>query len=322
MKKLLILLTLLVLVVSLPLSASADIIYVPKDEFYYRHSNECTYANRVGYANGPDGELTVYTSPENCLIKAVFPNMERLLISYIYTAPDGIDWGCVKLWEDDSDGWVPMPYVWTIYNGDDFEAEFKDRIQEETGDLSAFIGQEILYWEYPGCDKSHIMDLTDSSYAPGYYYTFVDDAGQKWGQIGYYCGIRNTWICLDNPSADYNTLYANHAPQQITKSEFQLDVPPDAEPETQPETEPITQPETQPETQPTTQPDTQPETQPTTQPDPQPETQLTTQPESQPVTADKVITPSGISPTTILIAAVAVALISAGLLVVLKKKKT
>ena len=29
-------------------------------------------------------------------------------------------------------------------------------------------------------------------------------------------GLRNVWVCLDNPTADYRTLYAEAAPQQVT----------------------------------------------------------------------------------------------------------
>jgi hypothetical protein len=130
----------------------------------------------------------------------------------------------------------------------------------------------------------------DPQYAPDYYCTFVDDAGRNWGRIGYYCGIRSKWVCLDQPSADYNTLYAIYPPQKVTK------------PEIQPVTEQVTEPTTQPETEPATQPQTQPTT--------------------QPIVSDDIIKPSGISPTAILITAAAVAAISAGLLVVLKKKKT
>jgi hypothetical protein len=296
MKRLFVLMALMVLVLSLPLSVSADLIYEPRDDFYEQHREECKHVDQKYVANGPDGKLIVYTSPKNPLIQTVLPNRETIYISFVYTSAAGMEWGCVTLWAEDIIGWVPMAYVVPIYNSSDFWNEFEDRIKDEDGIVSTSADQKIYFWEYPGSEDYSTTTVGDPQYAPDYYTTFVDDAGRKWGQTGYYQGIHGGWICLDEPSADYATLYATHPPQQVSKPEIQPE----------PKPQPVTQPTTQPDTQPTTQPDTQPVTQPTT----------------QPVSKDKVITPSGISPTTILIAAAAVAVVSGGLLVVLKKKKT
>jgi hypothetical protein len=290
MKRLLVLMTLIVLVQSFPLSVSADLIYEPQDDFLEQHCLECRYVDRKYVAYGPDGELTVYKSPENCLSQAEVPNRESIYISHVYTDDHGIEWGCVTLWGQGIIGWVPMPYVVPIYNGSDFRNEFADRLKEEQGKVAVSVDQEIWFWEYPGSENYSTVTVGNPQNAPDYYCTFVDDAGRNWGQIGYYCGIRSEWVCLDQPSADYNTLYAIYPPQKVTK------------PEIQPVTEQVTEPTTQPETEPATQPQTQPTT--------------------QPIVSDDIIKPSGISPTAILIAAAAVAAISAGLLVVLKKKKT
>ncbi len=221
-RRLFILMILLVLAVSLPLSVSADLIYEPPDEFCEEHGRECDHINRSHISNGPNGELTVYQSPEDSQILTVVPNRQSIYITHVCTASDGIDWGCVNLWEEDVIGWVPMPYVVLIYNCSDFRKEFKNRLEEESGDLSAFVGQEIRYWNYPGSeDCSTIRLKTPEHTIPDYHYIFVDDAGQKWGNIGFYQGIASSWVCLDNPTADYDTLYANHAPQQVNKPEIQ-----------------------------------------------------------------------------------------------------
>jgi hypothetical protein len=228
MKKLFVLMTLLVLVLTLPLSVSADIIYTPRDDFFEEHQWECDYVDRSYTVDGPDGELTVYKSPEDCLIQGKIPNGEKIYISHTYRSSDGIDWGYVDLWKKDISGWLPMPYVVPIYNGTDFWNEFEDRLEQESGIVPSFGDQEVFFWEYPG-SESYSTDTVgdDPRFAPDYHYIFVDDAGQKWGKIGYYHGIHSSWVCLDNPTADYDTLYANHAPQQVGQ--------PDTQPE--PETE-------------------------------------------------------------------------------------
>jgi hypothetical protein len=266
MKKLFVLMTLIVLVVSLPLSVSADLIYTPRDDFLEEHRAECDYVDRNYITNGPRGELTVYKSPEDWMILGTIPNRQGIYISVTYTDPDGGEWGCVELRDKEITGWVHMSWVVPIYNESDFQREFDNRIKSERGDLLAFAGLEIRVWEYPGSEESETMIVSDDPYFASdyeYYCTFVDDAGQRWGKIIH---LGDDWVCLDNPTADYDTLYANHAPQKVSKPEIQ--------------------------------------------------------PETSPKTSDKVITPSGISPTTILIMAATVAAISAGLLVVLKKKKT
>ena len=270
-KRLFTLITLMVLMLSLPLSASADLIYEPRDDFYEQHSGECNYVNRGYIANSPNGELTIYKSPENSQIQGTISNGEKVYISFVYTDADGIRWGCAEPWEEDIIGWVPMPYVVAIYNGTSFLEEFEDRLEEESGIVPSFGDQEVRFWSYPGSESCSTRAVGDDPrFAPDYYYIFVDDAGQKWAKIGYYHGIHSSWVCLDNPTADYDTLYANHAPQKVSKPEIQLE----------------------------------------------------TQEGTQPVTSGEMITPSGISAATILITVAAVAAISTGLLVVLKKKKS
>lgn len=205
------------LVLSLPLSAHADVIFEPMDDFYESHREECDYVNRSYIANGPDGGLTLYKSPENSHVETTLHNGETVYISHVYTGPDGVSWGCAELWDDDITGWVPMAYVVPIYISVDFMEEFAGRLEKETGDLAASMGQEIWCWSHPGSGTGYNMTLDDEWNPPMYDYTFVDDAGQKWGRVGYYYGSRDFWVCLDNPTADYDTLYANHAPQQVTQ---------------------------------------------------------------------------------------------------------
>jgi hypothetical protein len=73
----------------------------------------------------------------------------------------------------------------------------------------------VYLWNYPGSEDSVIYTV-DGEYPPEYEEIFTDDAGRNWGYIGYDRGIRNVWVCLDDPTADYRTLYAEAEPQQVT----------------------------------------------------------------------------------------------------------
>lgn len=243
---------------ALPLNVRADVLFEPDDDFYEDHYEEMDYVNCAYLANGPQGKLTIYTSPENSLVEGTVENGEGIYVSVRYVDAGGIAWAQVEVFTRALSGWVPMDYLVKVYNSDDFRAEYADRIVAEEGSLAAS-EERVFFWSYPGSDVSEADLPLEGDYLPEYREIFFDDAGRKWGHVGYYMGIKNTWICLDDPAADYETLYADHAPQQVTKPEI---------------TEPTTE-----------------------------------------------IKPGGISPAVALGAAAAVAAVSAGILLHLKKRK-
>lgn len=221
-KRLFALLAALALMAGLPLTAHADVMYVPQDSFLDSHFGDCEYVNRSYIANGPGGKVTFYASPENSTLEGTVPNGESVYVSYVYTAPDGILWGCAELWdgwETALDGWVPMDYLVKIYNSTDFWQEFSARIEEEEGALAPS-AEPVYFWSYPGSESFDTSMPLEAEYLPEYWGTFTDDAGRKWAYIGYYMGIRDCWVCLDAPTADYETLYAEHDPQAVTEYEI------------------------------------------------------------------------------------------------------
>ena len=76
----------------LPLTAQADVIYEPFDSFYEQHRRECTYIARNFTAMGPNGDVTLYTSPEDASVVKTYPNGTVLDVSYSYQADDGVIW--------------------------------------------------------------------------------------------------------------------------------------------------------------------------------------------------------------------------------------
>lgn len=205
-----ILLTLCMMVLLLPV-ASADVIFEPEDAFYESHREDCDYVSRSFTANGPDGRVIVYHSPENAARVTTMENGEVCWISFVYTAPDGLRWGYLE----EPSGWIPMDYLVVVYDYISFAEEFGDRIVSGQGNLHDYTGCEVFFWSYPGSESCTAVEI-DGDYAPEYGPIFVDDGGRTWGCCGYYFGHRNFWICLDDPTADYDTLYAELPPQQVT----------------------------------------------------------------------------------------------------------
>lgn len=215
MKRTLSLLLALVFLLALTPAVHADVIWVPEDPFLEDHMDQCTYLQRGYYAAGPNGSVTVYASPESPTVVKKLTNGEYVFIVWSYTDADGIAWGLCEYYGDESwDGWIPMDYLLLKYDSQAFREEFADRIRTESG-TAAECGPDTFFWNYPGSEDATTFSV-EGDYLPEYQQTFTDDAGRAWGYIGYYMGIRNVWICLDDPTADYDTLYANHAPQAVT----------------------------------------------------------------------------------------------------------
>ena len=214
MKRTFCLLLALVLLLALTPAVSADVIFEPQDSFYWEHRGECIRTERCYFADGPENVAVVYRSPESAAVVVRVKNGLELWISYTYEDENDVVWGYCENYEESWSGWIPMDYLLLKYDSICFREEFADRITGESGALTAS-GGEVRFWNYPGSEDA-VAFAVEGDYAPEYQETFLDDAGRKWGYIGYHMGIRDVWVCLDAPTADYLTLYAEHEPQQVT----------------------------------------------------------------------------------------------------------
>ena len=202
MKRLVCLFCAVLMAVCCIVSASADVIFEPNDSFYEAHREDCVRNERNYTAAGPNGDVTVYESPESDKVIATFENGETLYISYIYTDPDGIQWGYYENWETGVAGWVPMEYLELIYDGISFEEEFGHLFAEEEGTLAAeHQGKTVKFWKYPGSEE-YLEWAVEGENMPAYQTVYTDSNGVRWGREGYYMGLRGYWINLDAPDAD------------------------------------------------------------------------------------------------------------------------
>lgn len=210
---------LLLVVFLLPLIAQADVIYEPFDSFYEQHRRECTYVARRYTAKGPNGDVTLYTSPEDSNVEKIYANGTVLDVSYSYQAEDGVLWACCDNWDDGVTGWIPMAYLELIYDGKSFTEEYGDKFVpvQMSLDTSNLDGKEICFWVYPG-SAEYIQVPVGEDYSPEFFNTFTDDHGYEWGQCGYFRGIKGHWINLNDPTADYQTLYPD-MPEETAPAE-------------------------------------------------------------------------------------------------------
>ncbi len=200
----------------------ADAIWEPRSDFYEEHASECTYNNRNYTACGPEGEVKVYVSPENATVVDVLENGKSVCVLFTYKDEDGVEWGVVENFDDQSKtGWLAMDYMNVVYDYISFKQEYGSEFVQETGMLDAeYKGKTVKFWSYPGADGTGYEIKIDAAddYLPEYNQVFVDEEGHKWGYIGYYFGLKNTWVCLDNASATAEELYPNGLPARGTET--------------------------------------------------------------------------------------------------------
>ena len=205
MKRFLILLFSLFLMLSLGMTALADVIYEPEDDFYEKHRDECYYENRVYIASGEAGFAAVKKNPKSNKTLKELPNGEEVYVSYIWGLEGG--WGLM-----DGTGWISMKELTVKYDSISCEqehgAEFVILEEPEFIDLT---GCECLQlWRYPG-DTEPFATLSwtgedawfseppaDMSFNTIYE---APSGGLRWGYIHYFYGYRNCWVCLTYPDA-------------------------------------------------------------------------------------------------------------------------
>lgn len=213
MKKRICLLGIMVCFLLSVVPARADVIWEPQNSFYEEHSSECNYVNRLYTADGPDGVVIVYESPESDKMCATWENGTTVWISFTYEDERGILWG---ISEEEENGWMPMDYMKVVYDSISFEEEYGGQIEAQSGEVEEQYRNDTIYlWKYPASEQYSMMDLKSlgAEYMPQYDAVYSDETGHQWGKIGYFYGLRSVWVCLDAPTSDYAALYPDGAPQ-------------------------------------------------------------------------------------------------------------
>ena len=205
--KLLTLLLALLTISALTVPASADVIWEPQDSFYEKHSSECTYVNRQFTAKGPEGKVILYKSPVLPEQVTVWENGYQAYISFTYKDSYGIVWGIFE-GENGMTGWMPMAYMEAVYDSISFQEEFEDEIQDHIGELDeSCMGEEVFFWKYPGSRDNNSIIIRNN--IPQYRWVYEDPDGHRFGRVAYYFGLRDVWVCIDAPGADYEQLYSD-----------------------------------------------------------------------------------------------------------------
>lgn len=209
MKRLFSLIIALMLALGLGVTAFADVIWIPDNLFLNQHMADCERSDRSYRAIT---EVKVYQSPEDDKVLWTIPEGDAWGVYYTYEDAGGNLWGCVEDFETGEAGWIALAYTELVYDYISFAEEFGheflalDKVEQLPEEYRDDV---VMFWSYPGSEVAGEFDLGQwaGDYYPEYDTVYEDALGHRWGYVGYYMGWRNFWICLDDPTADYDTLY-------------------------------------------------------------------------------------------------------------------
>lgn len=212
------------LILVFPFAAYADLLVEPQNDFYTRHSSDCTHLGRSFYANGEQGFLSLKKEPGSKSETAAILNGEIIHIMFTYNHKGDI-WGVTEIYTPDEsydkwpNGWVPMSELLLVYDYISFAEEHQDEFYTYTGNYNMlYETEDIVFWTWPGSgEKAWVLENewrnseTDSSFLQASH-AYKDADGREWGFFGYVYGNRNSWVCLSDPgNADIPAF--NPAPQ-------------------------------------------------------------------------------------------------------------
>ncbi len=201
-RKLLALLTAMLLLATLTTPAFADIIWEPfGNSFYKSHSHECSYHDRSYLANGEKGYVTVRTAPDSMTEVVNIANGTRFFVVHVWTDEDGTPWGVgYPSGMFDSEGWVKLSDMAMIYDYISFEEDHGSEFKEYDGSGDHLT--EAYVYAYPGgvcSSKKMEQGSGDYRFTEGFKNLYTDENGLRWTFIGYYMGHRDGWVCIDDP---------------------------------------------------------------------------------------------------------------------------
>ncbi len=173
------------IIVSMSTTVFADVIFEPNDDFYTTHKEECEYVERYYIAGSANEYTKVYMSPENGKVVNEVPNGEEIYISWQWN-----DWlYCNKGWVHSDD--VSLKYDSISFLKDHETTDYKDE---------SYSVSSVQMYTYPNSGECYKMteEKKYSTIGDSFSKLYIDDAGLKWGYIGYYMQ-QSGWVCIDDP---------------------------------------------------------------------------------------------------------------------------
>ena len=196
---------------ALPLSAGADVLIEPGNDFYERHVNELVSLRRDFYVNSRSGSLMVEYAPGSGVEVTTLENGEIIHIISTYSH-NGKIWGVTDIekpgrpYREAFRGWVPIDELLVVYDSISFEEDNSTKLYNYTGNFDALNDiSELVVWKWPG--SGIIITVLDEERLAGLSIidflsyrdersAYNDREGRLWVALPI---IIKQWICLSDP---------------------------------------------------------------------------------------------------------------------------
>lgn len=211
----------------MPARARADVVLELNDSFWRSNREECDYVYRSYTVNGPEGYAVLWESPVSSRQREILTNGTSVYGNWHYTDKKGETWcavpgeGWSSTGEENVRGWIKTSECLAVPDHISFQEAYGE---EFTGYDPAYDGafdgvDTVVLWTYPGSGviEADGIDADWFRRSEDYAYVFNtcwrDGQGRLWAFVGYCYGIRNTWICLDDPANGELEMEADILPQ-------------------------------------------------------------------------------------------------------------
>lgn len=214
MKKLCSLLLIVLLVCSMVISASADVLWEPIGDKFYDHKKATTIAKTYFVPEGMTVDL--YSAPKRGKLLKTLEAGERVYVGFSQEI-FGAEWGVGYTRDGEfTEGWFRLGRLQKEYDHKDFVNEFGDTFTNDGPVFTKDDIQSTVYtWTVPGSglgDGTISAEALQGSYNDGkldFQHVYTDPEGGKWGYVGYFMGHCG-WVWLDdptNPEPPYHAYY-------------------------------------------------------------------------------------------------------------------
>ena len=182
-----------------PVTALADVVYEPENDFYVRHQREIVFLGRSFVANGNDGSVPVSNAPDSSGEVARLQNGRGVYVDYTCLY-DREFWGYTQEYS----GWIKLDQMLVQYDYVAFEEDHLDEFYIYDGDYAQIKeNRSAIAWQWPGTDVPPLWTFEGLDAANlRTEFAYMDEDGREWGFVTYLYGSRNIWICLSDPLDD------------------------------------------------------------------------------------------------------------------------
>lgn len=193
----------------IPVRVHADVLIEIDDSFYRGHQKECDYFFRRYTVNAPEGYAAIWESPLSSRQREILANGVSFYTNWHYTDDKGETWCAVMTGKMNDQGYDTIR-GWMRTSDCLAETDyisFRETYGEEFVEYNRAYGkaleeaETVVLWTYP-CSGEVRADGIEAEWFDGrdFDVCWQDPQGRMWAFVGYCYGIRNTWICLDEPA--------------------------------------------------------------------------------------------------------------------------